>query len=342
MMPLPKWVVDAARLPVAFAQVREDPLLDLAVLKGIITHHQSPPGRGGLSALMIASGGCTAAFLCASGLLAHLHLVDFNPGQMELCRLKLFLLQNADPTRRLELMGHHSADKTGSDYHGRYEVLFAHLRDAMRNSLGELEAVLRLDNPAERSARVESHTPLGIVLDHAFDDVMALPNLVALFGEQATQNSREPFSRHFARRTRHAIESLPTENNPYLWQLLLGRFPDGVSYPWFTAAAPKQMPEIAETIGTIDTALAIHHDRFDFVHLSNVLDWLSVDEARTTMRLAYDALRPGGCVIIRQLNSTLDLPALGDSFEWLTAEADRLHTIDRSFFYRSLHVGRKR
>jgi len=208
--------------------------------------------------------------------------------------------------------------------------------------LDELKAVLLLDDPVERAERLAPHTALGKVLDDAFDEVMALPNLVALFGQQATQNRRDPFGRHFAGRTRHAIASLPAANNPYLWQLLLGRFPDGVLYPWFTAAAPRQMPEITETIGTIDTALAAHHDRFDFVHLSNVLDWLSVEEAQTTLRLAFNALKPGGCVLIRQLNSTLDLPALGERFEWLADEANRLHAGDRSFFYRSLHLGRKR
>jgi S-adenosylmethionine-diacylglycerol 3-amino-3-carboxypropyl transferase len=339
-MSLPPWVENAARLPVAFAQVREDPLIDLAVLEPI--HREHPNPNSGLSALMIASGGCTAAFLCASGMLSQLHLVDINPAQMELCRLKLHLLQTTDPAMRLQRMGHLPADMKGIDHQGRYEVLFVHLREAMRDSLAELEAVLRLDDPAERSARIAPQTKLGNVLDDAFDDVMALENLVALFGSQATQNSRVPFSRHFAERTRHAIASLPTADNPYLWQLLLGRFPEGVSYPWFTAAPPRQLPRITETISTVDAALAPHRDDFDFVHLSNALDWLSADQARTTLRLAYDALRPGGCVLIRQLNSTLDLPVLGEQYEWLNKEADRLHGRDRSFFYRSLHLGRKR
>jgi S-adenosylmethionine-diacylglycerol 3-amino-3-carboxypropyl transferase len=342
MMPVPQWVVETASLPVAFAQVREDPLIDLAILQQIHAVNQGPPRRGGLSALMIASGGCTAAFLAGSGRLSQLHLVDFNPAQMELCKRKLELLQTSEPSRRLAAMGHKPANNSGADHRGRYEVLFTQLRQAMRDSLDEVKAVLLMKDAAERTARVAPHTPLGKVLDSAFDEVMALPNLVALFGSKATQNAREPFSRHFANRTRHAIASLPTADNPYLWQLLLGRFPDGVAYPWFTAPAPRQMPEITETISTIDAALAPHRDRFDFVHLSNVLDWLCESEASTTLELAFGALRAGGCVIIRQLNSTLDLPSLGEQFEWLTDEADRLHAMDRSFFYRSLHLGRKR
>jgi hypothetical protein len=53
------WVDEALRMPVAFAQVREDPRVDLAVVERL--------RRGDLSGLMIASGGCTAAALVASG-----------------------------------------------------------------------------------------------------------------------------------------------------------------------------------------------------------------------------------------------------------------------------------
>jgi S-adenosylmethionine-diacylglycerol 3-amino-3-carboxypropyl transferase len=350
-------------MPIAFAQVREDPLLDLQLLDRL--------GGQNLSGMMIASGGCTAAALVASGRLAHLHLVDVNPAQLALCRLKLQLLQMATPIERLQLLGHSflSTEKRaamlmerlqslglpadalgpppmlaalGPDHAGRYELLFAQLRAAMPKCADEWPAVLSMSDNAKRSARVAPGTALGQALDTAFDRVMALPNLVHLFGAAATQNSREPFSRHFARRTRHALATLDTADNPYLWQLLQGRFPENTIYPWLNAAAPQNWPRIAESTGFIDAALRPFHNHFDFVHLSNVLDWLSPEEARETLELSLNALRPGGCVLIRQLNSTLDLPALGPRFEWLTDEAAAMHAQDRSFFYRSLHLGRKR
>jgi S-adenosylmethionine-diacylglycerol 3-amino-3-carboxypropyl transferase len=171
---------------------------------------------------------------------------------------------------------------------------------------------------------------------------MALPHLQRLFSPQATQNALVPFARHFASRTRRAIIGLPAASNPYLWQMLLGRFPDGVVYPWLAAQSPAQMPKITESVSTADAALATFKDRLDFVHLSNILDWLSADEARRTLSLAGQALRPGGYVLIRQLNSSLDLRGVGDQFEWLEDESDRLHAEDRSFFYRQLHLGRRR
>lgn len=347
MSGVPDWVDAAARMPVAFAQVREDPLVDLAVLDRL--------GGADLRVMMIASGGCTAAALAASGRAAELHLVDANHAQIALAQLKLFLLQWADPTDRARLLGHapmpaleragQLADllegldcfpdilgplgtvaELGPDHAGRYELLFARLR-----------AELRTDTPG---SELPAATRIGF--DDAFDRGMALPILVRLFGEEATQNSHQPFSRHFAQRTRHALTSPTAATNPFLSQMLLGRFPPNVAYHWLTAPAPARMPRVTFTTATMDAALAASAGHFDFVHLSNVLDWLAPDEARRTLHLAAAALRPGGLTLVRQLNSTLDIPALGPQFEWDAARAAELHAADRSFFYRSLHLGRRR
>jgi S-adenosylmethionine-diacylglycerol 3-amino-3-carboxypropyl transferase len=342
------WVDAAARMPVAFAQVREDPLVDLAVLDQL--------GGTDLRVMMIASGGCTAAALAASGRIAELHLVDANNAQIALTQLKLRLLQWADPADRARLLGHapmpaleragQLADllegldfvphalgplmtiaELGPDHAGRYELLFARLR-----------AELHTTTPG---SELPATTRIGF--DDAFDHVMSLPNLVRLFGEEATQNSREPFARHFAGRTRQALADPAASENPYLWQMLLGRFPPNVVYHWLTAPPPPIMPRVTYATSTMDAALAESADDFDFdfVHLSNILDWLAPDEARETLWRAWAALRPGGCVLIRQLNSTLDIPALGEGFDWDAPRAAELHARDRSFFYRSLHLGRK-
>jgi S-adenosylmethionine-diacylglycerol 3-amino-3-carboxypropyl transferase len=353
------WTDAAAREAVAFAQVREDALLDLEVVERL--------GRS-VRMIMIASGGCTAAAVAASARVSHLHLVDVNPVQMALCRLKVHLAGVARPEERRGLLGHDpmnsgerlnavfhrleeigsgfeliegSGSLTGLDRVGRYEILFEELRRQMGRRAWRWLEILPLADAAERSAIVAPETEFGRAMDAAFDEVMALPNLIKLFGAAATQNAVEPFSRHFARRTRHAIATMPTKDNPYLWQMLLGRFPDGVAYPWIHARRPKQMPEIVQTVGTMDRALEGRDGQFDFVHLSNILDWLSPAEAGRTLELAWRALRPGGYVFVRQLNSTLDLPALGLEFEWLKEEADEMHRRDRSFFYRRLHLGRR-
>ena len=231
--------------------------------------------------------------------------------------------------------------KVGPDQAGRYEVLFAKLREALSDVADELTVLLQLRDPDEQSRRADPATHLGRTLDAAFDSVMALANLVGLFGEAATRNRREPFSRHFASRTRHALATLPAAENPYLWQMLQGRFPDAVAYPWLSATVSTRRPEVEWTVTSMAEALQGRTEAYDFIHLSNILDWLAPEDARSILALAWKALRPGGCTLIRQLNSSLEIETLGERFAWESKSAESLHSRDRSFFYRELHLGRK-
>jgi len=357
----PAWVAAAATLPVAFAQVREDALLDLWVVERL---------SGDARVLLIASGGCTAALLATPRNVALLHLVDPNPAQMALARLKLGLVEHAEPMLRLALLGHIAMDLAarrsmlrdwlarldlaedalgplervaagGLDYTGRYECVFTALRESLRQELSALQDLLALEDLAEQQRRIAPGTALGERLDDALDAVMALPNLVCLFGRDATNNPVQPFPRHFARRIRHAIATLPAASNPYLWQMILGRYPPRARAPWLDCKRPEHMPEIKCSLACVDSVLEQARGDYDFVHLSNVLDWLSPEQAARTLELTYAALRPAGWMILRQLNSTLDIPALGAMFEWHKDEAAELHARDRSFFYRELHLGRK-
>lgn len=358
---LPAWARDAASLPVAFAQVREDPILDARVIERL-----EPNAR----VLMIASGGCTLAYLAARGRAAQIDVVDPNPAQLALARLKLYLLRRCGPADRLALLGHAplaaaqreerlrailstigvpaesigpprlwAAD--GPDHTGRYEHVFAALRKHLHAHSAPIEQLLGLRDPQEQARRVAPGAALGRALEDAFAGVMALPILIRLFGEGATRNRVESFASHFVRRLRHVLGTLPAADNPYVWQVLAGRYPLGTPVPWLAEPVPRRVPEITWIASFMAEALRRVHDTYDFMHLSNILDWLTPDEARTTLELAHAALRSNGWVLIRQLNSTLDIPRSGPGFEWQTTEAQALHACDRSYFYRALHLGRR-
>lgn len=356
------WTFEVARLPIAFSQVREDCFLDQRVVEQL--------GKG-VKVLMVASGGCTACWLATLPGISRLHLIDPNPAQIALARLKLRLLEHCEPADRLSILGHAAMPeeqrrsalarelaaldlppaalgpvdllgKMGPDTAGRYEELFSRLREALGEVASDVANLLRLRDPIEQSRRAHPSTQFGKALDAAFDSVMALPNLIGLFGEGATRNRCEPFSRHFAGRTRHVLATLPAADNPYLWQLLHGTFPPGVTYPWLSTPRPVRLPEVQWTVGAMADALRGRSEEFDVIHLSNILDWLSPEEARSTLESAWSALRRGGLTFIRQLNSSLDVPASGAQFEWQEGAAGQLHLRDKSFFYRKLHLGLKR
>lgn len=356
------WLENAAALPVAFAQVREDALLDQAVVDGLGAE---------MRLIMVASGGCTAALLASMPQVRCLRLVDSNPAQLALTKLKLRLLSEPSAEKRLRLLGHLGMPtdarrqrlkslfseiglaenvlgpislvaRLGPDQVGRYERVFAALRRALAPSQTELDSLLSLSDVGEQIPAAAPESSLGRRLDEALENVMSLSNLVQLFGAEATGNSLIPFSRHFARRIRRALADWSACGNPYLWQMLKGRYPTGCFAPWFACAAPETLPEIAFANTSMEQALESAEEPCDFIHLSNILDWLSPKAAARTLQLAAQALKPGGRIFIRQLNSALEVRRAGTMFEWLDEKSEALHKKDRSFFYRALHLGRKK
>lgn len=355
------WTLEASRLPVAFAQVREDPAIDLAVLE-----HTGP----GAHIAMIASGGCTAAALAAHGGAASITCIDPNPAQIALAQLKIALLETA-PSERLQVLGHRPMDtrkradrlaefwtrlelppdvcgpadhtaRIGPDHVGRYEALFFALRAELEPVATDLQSLLQMREPSEQARWVRPDAPLGAALDRAFDTVMTYPNLVALFGDAATRNPRQPFARHFVERLRAILGAMPAAANPFLAQMLLGRFAPAHEYMWLRAPARKFGAGLTWRTSSMADALKDHASAFDLVHLSNILDWLSPNEACEQLDFAHGALRHGGRIIVRQLNSTIDIPALGAGFTWDCAQGAAFLARDRSFFYRSILIGRRK
>lgn len=358
---LPAWVREAGELPLGFAQVREDPLQDLELVRAL-----ERPVR----ALVIASGGCTAAALAGEPAVRQLDLVDPNSHQLALTRLKLRLLK-VPRLLRMQVLGHaalppearasilaallgelelpqhalgpaEAVARLGPDYAGRYERTFAALRALLRDHQFDLRDLLELKDPVEQERRARPRTLLGQALDRAMEQVFALPNLIALFGENATRNRARPFHEHFAEQTRRVLAARPAAGNPWLWQVLIGRYPSGVPAPWLELEPRDELPEVRWVHAQVDDALQLEGEPYDLIHLSNVLDWVDKDDARALLDLAWMRLSRGGAVIVRQLNSTLDVRAMGSRFAWDEEYSRRLHEEDRSFFYRDLHVGFRR
>jgi S-adenosylmethionine-diacylglycerol 3-amino-3-carboxypropyl transferase len=343
------WALRASALPLAFAQVREDPRLDLELARQVSV---------GGTAVMIASGGETAA--CLGRLPLHLIAVDMNPAQLALARVKWELAASTPPEESAALLGHlpmaaaerrrrmkELLDRLGLDEHvfgppgwiatrgadhgGRYEVCFEELRARLEPWRSELEAMLTSEIP-----RMDFG---GTWLDDAFRAVMSLENLVCLFGREATQNPRRSFSDHFTSRTREVIGRMPPGGNPFLWQILAGCFPDGCRYDWLEDDRPM-VAKVDWRHGKMAAVLdQMPPQSAELIHLSNILDWLSPEHAGATLCSARRVLKPGGRVILRQLNSTLEIGALDAGLLWDDELGRAMEARDRSYFYPRIHVG---
>lgn len=355
------WAQEASALPLAFAQVREDPQLDLRLIR------QLPASS---TVVMIASGGETAIQLGREPLGA-LYLVDMNQSQLALTRLKWDLAGEAPELARA-LLGHlpMAADdrareltyrlsrlelastslgpsefvsQFGPDHAGRYERTFAALRLALQPWQSQLDQLLNSSDPEWATRFAAPETEFGRALDQAFAEVMSLPKLVQLFGTEATQNPRQSFATHFSQRTRVALRRIPASSNPFLWQIFAGRFPEGRCYDWLQPECGGGTPCRVQPIyhhGKMNEVLDELPSRsVDLVHLSNILDWLSPSQAQVTLLSAARVLKADGRVIIRQLNSTLDIPSIPSEFMWDLELGTELESIDRSFFYPGIFVG---
>jgi S-adenosylmethionine-diacylglycerol 3-amino-3-carboxypropyl transferase len=359
-----EYAVQAATQPVAFAVVREDSGQDVEIIKRYFPEEK-------VSMLMVASGGCTAAHLVCKSRLQDLTLVDPNPAQLDVAKLKLTML-TLPVKKRLEILGYlpctnderktiirgylqaldidknslgHIDDiaSKGLDFIGRYEEVFKELRNQLSNHQQELEQLFAMQTTQEQVKHVAHDAVLGAALDKALDDVMSQENLVHIFGPKATANRVQDFSRHFAERIRAYLAHHLASSSPWMAHMLLGRFLNSESaFPWISSFPQHALPSITYFNGFMDDALkASEPESYHLIHLSNILDWLSPEEAKTTLALSYRALKPGGIVIIRQLNSNIIIEDMNKEFVWdLKASREFLNS-DRSFFYRNFLIGIK-
>lgn len=357
------WTRRASSLPLAFAQVREDPRQDVELVSAL---PDNPV------VVMIASGGETAVQI-ARCRPVQLHLVDMNPAQLALTRLKLRLSKHASIAEAREVLGHELIEPSkridllrrllkelelpentfgpieivadwGLDFSGRYERTFAELQHELLPIQPEISALLNNTDVSIASAGLlNPRTESGEVFDRAFQKVMSLENLVSLFGADATQNPRQSFAEHFACRTRLSLSRSDRKQNPFLWQLLVGRFPSEAAYDWlqpdtFESSQIQSHPNLH--CGRMVDVLSTFPDAsVNLVHLSNILDWLSPHDAFETLTCARRVLKSGGLVILRQLNSTLSVPDLESHLRWDEVAGKRMVEEDRSFFYPQIFVG---
>jgi hypothetical protein len=230
----------------------------------------------------------------------------------------------------------------GLDNSGRYEQVFQALRKTLAPYQNDIKAIFMCTDIQEQSKQLAQGTNLGTALDKALEEVMSQQNLVKIFGEKATANRVQDFSQHFAERIRWYLSHHSAADSAWLAYMLLGHFYKDTLFPWLTITPCASSSTITYYQGFMDSALReSRSESYHVIHLSNILDWLSAEQAQETLNLAYRALKPGGVVIIRQLNSNLDIPQLGQKFEWDIDASEEFLQSDRSFFYRNFFIGCK-
>ena len=317
---------------VQFAVVREDPMVEAELIR--LTRASN--------VLLVASGGCTALTLQALFPDVHITLVDFNPAQLERVREKISALRDVDTATRHRRFNIGTSDPKGLNQSGNFESLFRGLREFIFDLVADEAEIRRLFEEKDRLAEVSELLFSSKYWSVAFDLYFSDSLLNAMFGPDATQHAEAgSYPRYFQTLFERGLTSTAAFDNYFLHHVFLGYYIQRPSsLPYYLLAPPTdyrfQMVE-----GTLDRVPELQ--RFDLISLSNIMDWMPLVEIVSLISYLQNEMKPGASVLYRQLNNYTDLSTyFGDSFKFNTALGVRFQEIERSLFYSSVHVGKRR
>ncbi len=317
---------------VQFAVVREDPMIEAELVR--LTEASN--------VLLIASGGCTALTLQALFPDLHITLVDFNPAQLERVREKMSALRDVDGVTRHRRFNIGTSDPKGLNQSGNFESLFRGLREFIFDLVADEAEIRVLFEEEERLANVSKVLFSSKYWRVAFDLYFSDSLLNAMFGPDATQHAEAgSYPRYFQTLFEKGLTSAKAFDNYFLHHVFLGYYLQRpASLPYYLLAPPTdyhfQMVE-----GTLDQVPELQ--RFDLISLSNIMDWMPLAEIASVIGHLQNGMKSGASVLYRQLNNYTDLSTyFGDSFEFDAALGVQFQKIERSLFYSSVHVGKRR
>jgi len=321
-----------------FAQVREDPLLEIEALR------PSPDG----TIVIVGSGGCTALSLLASGA-GRVLAVDSNTTQNHMVELKAAAIRSFDPAsivgflggaqapreRRVELYcalrpalsyeaakfwdAHRRMIERGPINAGvseRFIRLVAGVMQTLVHPASRVDRLLECETLAEqrelyssewnnRQWRLLFKTLLSRrSFDHAYD---------SRFFANANTTS---FADHFLARVEHALCDIPVASNYFLHHMLRGRYPVGSPGgvpPYLdrkTHAVTRDGLSRLELIdGSYTEFLATCEDEsVDGFALSNICEWLDWKQINLLFSHILRVSKPGARVCFRNFVGHTEIP----------------------------------
>lgn len=315
---------------VNFAVVREDPHIEEQLIK------QFSPSK----TLIIASGGCTALHLLTTFPGIHLTLFDTNAAQLHLIQRKI----NSYNTRTRDYFHHFNIEtdtSLGLNQLGAFESLFRSFRHFIHTFVMDYTGLrVLLSNPGHTAAIAEmfSSPYWPVAFELFFSDSL----LNAMFGPAATQNAAKgSYPAYFQQAFQTAMLKPNACNNYFLHHVFLGCY----------LSNPNALPSYLTKTVKIATPSMRHCDlydinnldTYDLVCLSNILDWMNIEQATRLANHLNTHAKQNALILIRQLNSTLDMSQLfGSGFSVNHALGNAFLQSDRSMFYSTINLLCKR
>ena len=329
---------DARHDRLYFAQVREDPLLEIEAL--------APTGEQRL--VVVGSGGCTALSLLAAGA-GRVVAVDLNPTQNSLTELKAVALDELGPAGATAFLG--GAPRPGARRGGDYEHLKGRLSATARQwwdghprsiERGVLDAGVteRFIGAVTSAIRLFIHPPGRVrqllhcrtledqrrFYEREWDTRRWRLMFHVLLNRAVFRKAYQPaffehvdnpsFARHFYAVAAHTLTEVPIATNYFVHHMLTGAYPQGVP----GGVPPYLDPEPVGTVTPVLDRLTLVDGGYTSylrslpdrsVHgfaISNILEWFSAPQIDELLAEVVRAAVPGARLVFRNFVGWTEVP----------------------------------
>jgi len=354
-----------------FAQVREDPVLEIEAI-------EAGPGD---TVVVVSSGGCTALSLLAAGA-GTVVAVDLNKSQNHIVELKLAAVSELSAPDATRFLGGWPADiawrrSTYSRLRERMTPAATAYWDARRTQVtaGVITAGVseRFIGTIMRAVRTAIHPPARVrrlLACKTLDEQRALYAtewdsrrwrllFTALLNKVVFRKTYSPaffqhvenpsFAKHFYGLAEHALTNVPIATNYFVHQMLTGFYPAGVAGglpPYLDATSPASLADAAERLTMVDGSFGDYlktcaDGSLAGFALSNICEWLTPAQIDDMLTEIVRTARPGARLVFRNFVGWTDLPARwADQISEDAELGERLIARDRSAVQRRFVICR--
>jgi S-adenosylmethionine-diacylglycerol 3-amino-3-carboxypropyl transferase len=321
-----------------FAQVREDPLLEIEAL--------APAADKTI--VVVSSGGCTTLSLLACGA-GRVISVDSNTTQNHLVELKAQAVRSLEPGALFGFLGASPAPKGWriADYAALRASLSAEARaywDSHRRAVGKgvlnsgvsetfirlvVRALRVLVHPASRIDRLLSCETLDEqreLYEREWNTRRWKMLFRILLSRRAFDRTYDPaffqnvengdFGAHFHRLLEHALCEIPVASNYFLHHMLRGTYRTAIVGgvpPYLDRAAHAATRERLDNLELVDGGYAEYlatcdEDSVDGFALSNICEWLDSEQIHYLFSQIVRVAKPGARVCFRNFVGHTEVP----------------------------------
>jgi S-adenosylmethionine:diacylglycerol 3-amino-3-carboxypropyl transferase len=321
-----------------FAQVREDPLLEIEALSPL----------SDARVVVVSSGGCTAFSLLAAGA-KEVVAVDLNSTQNHLVELKVVALRRLVTPELMSFLG--VAPGTARRRSRTYTVLRPYLSDAAMEYWDRHQSmigrgVLNCGVSERFIAAVVGVVKLAIHDKRRIDQLLSLQSLEEqkeffarewntwrwkllfplLLNRWTFNRTYDPgffrevenpsFAAHFRGLMEHALREVPVRTNYFLHQMLSGAYPAQVAGgvpPYLDPARRELVRSRLDDLQLVDAGYAEYlatceDNSIDAFALSNICEWLDQSGVDDLFEQVVRAARPGARVCFRNFVGHTSIP----------------------------------